>query len=785
MHDSKVRFVSIVVVGLLFLICFAAVAKTEEARVLWVIRDSYESPEDVKRIMQNAADYHFNIILFQIRGNGTVYYPSRLEPWAMAFDGKDPDWDPLRVAVEEAHKHKIELHPWINVYPAWRGKTPHPDSRQLWNSHREWFVVDEEGNYQDPSRIYCSLSATIPAAQEHLFQVYMEVIENYDVDGLHFDFIRYPGFGYSYDPISLAEFKKLTGGTPSEYPAEWIDFRRDAITALLARTYDAIQQKKPHVKVSAAVWWDFREGYNEFLQDAHGWLARGIIDFICPMGYTTDVQGFRILAEDQFANYHNRHIYLGLSTAELEPLLGEVQITRQLGGLGNTFFPYRGLFPRHKPSDKAKMLKKTLYAEPATAPPMPWKSSVDDDVTGPYISHLSTISAKPRTGQQFHIQCRITDPSGVAQSPELGQGPFLIWDNDGNLAGGTMVVMKKKDGTQNEYITVTQIPPQPLRSNFVCRIYAWDDDCDNGDCTDRAVGYSQLTEFIINPPEDLYVFDRELGPLIDAPEYMEVDSEGKLWICSWWGDNVRVLYPDGRECPFSPVTSGRDNEGKTVELFRPSGIAIDSTGVVYVAANATSHTICAFASSDGKPLGGFYTTFANGDLDFDQNDHLFITEVTGDRWHLFTKDGKELEGSPFEGGATGSHINRGLGVSPDGRHVYIACRADKSAHHYVGSIEKGVASYQKVDDLTFRRDVIGAVDVDAAGNLYLSNESLCVIEIYSPYERILGYVYDRQHPFLAPRGVGFAPDGSAIYIVQMGGTSPTRIQKWVRKTKIK
>ena len=122
------------------MLCFAAVAKTEEARVLWVIRDSYKSPEDVKHIMQNAADYHFNIILFQIRGNGTVYYPSRLEPWAMAFDGKDPGWDPLRVAVEEAHKRKLELHPWINVYPAWRGKSLHPDPGQLWNSRREWFV---------------------------------------------------------------------------------------------------------------------------------------------------------------------------------------------------------------------------------------------------------------------------------------------------------------------------------------------------------------------------------------------------------------------------------------------------------------------------------------------------------------------------------------------------------------------------------------------------------------------------------------------------------------------
>lgn len=783
MQSNKARVICTITAGFLFLLCFATAANREEARVLWVIRDSYRSPEDVKRIMQNAADYHFNIILFQVRGNGTVYYPSRLEPWAMAFDGKDPGWDPLRVAVEEAHKRNLELHPWINVYPAWRGEKPHPDPRQLWNSHREWFVVDEEGNYEDPTKAYCSLSPTIPAVQDHLFQVYMEVIENYNVDGLHFDYIRFPGFGYSYDPISLAEFKKLTGGTPSEYPQEWIDFRRDAITALLARTYDAIKQKKPHVKISAAVWWDFREGYNEFLQDSHGWLARGIIDFLCPMGYTTDVQGFRILAEDQLANYHNRHIYPGLSTAQAEALLGEVRITRQLGGLGNTFFPYRGLFPRHKPSEKVEMLKKTLYAEPASPPPMPWKISSDDDVAGPYISHVSTVPEKARSGQPFHIQCRITDPSGVAPAYEIGQGPFLIWDSDGDLAGGSMVAMAKKDGLANEYIMVNSVPAQSLDSNFLCRVYAWDDDCDNGDCTDRAVGYSELTELIINAPEDLYAFDGEIGPLIDAPEYMVVDKEGKLWICSWWGDNVRVLYPDGKECSFSPITQGRDNDGKNVQIYRPSGIAIDSTGVVYVAANATSSTICAFAAADGKPLGGFCTTFANGDLDFDREDHLFITEVNADRWHVFTKDGKELRGSPFEGGAKGSHINRGLGVSPDGRNVYIACRADKAAHHYVGSIKNGEANYQKVLDLTFRRNVIGAVDVGTNGTIYVSNESLCAIEMWNPNEQILGYVYDRQHPFLAPRGVGFAPDGSGIYIVQMGGTSPTRIQKWARKTK--
>jgi uncharacterized lipoprotein YddW (UPF0748 family) len=785
MDTIKGRAIIVFVAGVLSFLCLAARPETQEGRALWVIRDTYRSPADVKRIMQNAADYHFNIILFQIRGNGTVYYPSRLEPWAMAFDGKDPGWDPLKVAVEEAHKHNLELHPWINVYPAWRGEKPHPDPRQLWNSHREWFCVDQEGNYENPSKAYCSLSPTIPAVQDHLFQVYMEVVENYDVDGLHFDYIRFPGFGYSYDPISLAEFKKLTGGTPSEYPQEWNDFRRDGVTALLARTYEAIKQKKPHVKISAAVWWDFREGYNEFLQDSHGWLARGIIDFICPMGYTTDVQGFRILAQDQLANYHNRHIYPGLSTAEVEATLGEVKITRELGGLGNTFFSYRGLFPHHEPSDKVKMLRNTLYAEPASPPPMPWKTSADDDVAGPYISHVSTIPEKARIGQPFYIQCRITDPSGVAMAHEIGQGPFLLWNNDGDLAGGSMVAMTKSEGSDNECITVTSIPAQSLHSNFVCRVYAWDDDCDNGDCTDRAVGYSELTEIIINPREDLYVFDRELGPLIDAPEFMVVDSEGKLWICSWWGDNVRVLYPDGKECPFSPVTKGRDSEGKEVEIYHPSGIAIDSTGVVYVAANATSNTICAFASSDGKPLGGFCTTFPNGDLDFDRANHLFITEVNADRWHVFTKDGKELPGSPFEGGAKGSHVNRGLGVSPDGRHVYIACRADKAAHHYVGSIEDGIASYQKVNDLTFRRDVIGAADVDAAGNLYLSNESLCAIEILSPSHEILGYVYDKQHPFLAPRGVGFAPDGSAIYIVQMGGTSPTRIQKWVRQTKSK
>src|SRR5688572_33407187 len=96
-------------------------AAPREVRALWVTRFDYKSPDDVKKIIENAAALNFNVILFQVRGNGTVFYPSKIEPWAFeltgetpATVGKDPGWDPLKLAIQEARSRGGEVHASVN-----------------------------------------------------------------------------------------------------------------------------------------------------------------------------------------------------------------------------------------------------------------------------------------------------------------------------------------------------------------------------------------------------------------------------------------------------------------------------------------------------------------------------------------------------------------------------------------------------------------------------------------------------------------------------------------------
>ena len=93
------------------------------ARV-WVARFHYRYPDDVRTIIRNCADMGVNTVLWQVRGAGTVAYPSRLEPWLEEFGFTSPGFDPLALAVEEAHRRGLRIEAWVNILPGWRGPKP-------------------------------------------------------------------------------------------------------------------------------------------------------------------------------------------------------------------------------------------------------------------------------------------------------------------------------------------------------------------------------------------------------------------------------------------------------------------------------------------------------------------------------------------------------------------------------------------------------------------------------------------------------------------------------------
>jgi uncharacterized lipoprotein YddW (UPF0748 family) len=392
-----------------------SVAEEVEGRAIWVTRFEYKTPSDVRKIIENCKQYHFNQILFQVRGNGTVFYNSEIEPWAWeltsdspATTGKNPGWDPLQVAIEEAHKgpNPIQLHAYMNVFPGWRGqKYPPPEAKQLWTEHPDWFMVDEKGNKMIPRdhdvdpkvcTWYSFISPGIPAVQDYVVRVFLEVVNKYNVDGIHFDYVRYPHEigDYSYDPISVERFTKLCGKPPKELPAQWNYWRSAQVTEVVRRIYREGKKINPKLIVSASVFRDYQRAGSTVMQRSQEWLEEGIIDLVIPMIYTSDLRIVKRNAADFAKHSYGRLTYSGLSastsrraglpsrlfgqvfglSAARNPslLFKEMCEAKKAGANGVCLFSYSALFKDHLPNDRAAALLRGPFKNSASPPPITW-----------------------------------------------------------------------------------------------------------------------------------------------------------------------------------------------------------------------------------------------------------------------------------------------------------------------------------------------------------------------------------------------------------------------------
>jgi len=278
-------------------------------RAIWVTRWDYKTPADIARVMENCKNAGFNTVLFQVRGNGTVCYPSKIEPWADEFGGRDPGFDPLAVACKEAHKRRMELHAWANVIPGWRGKDAPSNPKQLYNAHPDWFWRDASGRRQ-PMGWYCSVNPCYPEVRKYLTSVMREIVANYPIDGLHLDYIRFPNEwndsyasgasvpDYPRDPRTLMMFRRATGKTPDAAPAMWSAWRTEAITEVVRDISKMVDRTDRKVKLTAAVGAVPEEARKNHFQDARRWMADGLVDAVFPMNYDSDM---RVYAQRQKA----------------------------------------------------------------------------------------------------------------------------------------------------------------------------------------------------------------------------------------------------------------------------------------------------------------------------------------------------------------------------------------------------------------------------------------------------------------------------------------------------
>ena len=357
-----------------------------EVRALWVVRTSLTSVPKIQSMVKAAAENGFNTLIVQVRGRGDAYYRSRQEPRATELKDQPADFDPLAVTLAEAKQRGLKVHAWLNTSLLANLDALPTDPKHVYNRHPEWLAVPRPvaaelydmspGDPRYRARIVEWSRAnrgelegvyTGPAnsrVREHIYKIWMDVLKNYDVDGIHFDYVRLASPDFDYSHTSLEKFRRWLEPKLSKdqrgqlkqssaqnplaavetYGDKFGEFQREQITMLVQRIYLAVKRQKPNVIVSAAVFANHENAYTRRFQDWRRWLSMGILDVACPMAYSTDTAVFKSQIEIAAASAHaaGRQVWAGIGAYRIpaDSTVEKINAARTLGSDGIILFSY-------------------------------------------------------------------------------------------------------------------------------------------------------------------------------------------------------------------------------------------------------------------------------------------------------------------------------------------------------------------------------------------------------------------------------------------------------------
>ena len=252
----------------------------------------------VVQLLDNCTGLGLNTVLAQVRPFGDALYRSSLFPWShlcTGVQGQDPGFDPLDVLLTEAHARGLSLEAWVNPYRLRSSASMPPvlAENSLLNTHPEWVCTVNEGAYLNPA---------IPEAADYVVQGVAELVQNYAVDGIHFDDYFYPTTDPSIDAAQFA----ASGET------DLTAWRRANVTRLVKAAHDAVKAADPTLRFGVSPQGNPDNDRNEQYTDLSVWLtasgADAVVDYLCPQiywgyGYTLSSGSTRFAFENITAEW--------------------------------------------------------------------------------------------------------------------------------------------------------------------------------------------------------------------------------------------------------------------------------------------------------------------------------------------------------------------------------------------------------------------------------------------------------------------------------------------------
>jgi len=396
--------------------------KGQEWRGLWV--DAWNkgiaSLNEVREVVKIAKQYGYNAILLQVRRRGdAIYFPSypNTEPRIASLPS---NLDTLQAYLQEAHAEGIEVHAWITTFLI-STSTPPTSPQHVWNAHPEYLMENAQGSKLMAEGYY--LDPGHPGALAWNEQVVMDLVTHYPIDGLHFDYIRYPQANAGYNPTAIARYNAEYGltGKPSFDDPQFADWRRRQITDWLRYMYAKIISVSPKVKVTAATFAGRSDAYHNRFQDWATWMYEGMLDANVAMNYSKDLGTFQARCQDIMQYSYGRHVYMGIGAYLLkaEDTITQLQYARKSLCPGMILFSYAANCSTGNWLSTYENIYQNCFYTPAQVPDMPWKINLK------HGHIIGTVNVKDEGLRLYNASIVVPMSRKIIKSDSMGRFSLL------------------------------------------------------------------------------------------------------------------------------------------------------------------------------------------------------------------------------------------------------------------------------------------------------------------------------------------------------------------------
>lgn len=466
----------------------AAEEPVEQWRSYWA--DTFhwgiQNPAQVDKLVAAAQAVNANALIVQVGRWADCYCNRSGFPRTNNTAVAPLPYDPLDHVIQRAHAVGIEVHAWVNATPMWNSSIVPTQPDHIFHSHGpsatgadRWLNRRYDGS-EVGGAANRSIDVANPAAVDYYVNGIASIAREYDIDGIHLDYIRYPDYNsttthsdWGYSEVSLARFRAATGRTDTPQPSDeqFSQWRRDQVTNYVRKIYLTLYAANPRLRLSHAGitygygpqsvgGWEKTRTYAEVYQDWRGWLAEGIMDLTVAMNYKrehlADQQRMYEEWNEVLADWQGKRqsaVGPALYLNTVENSLVQARKALQPSAAGNTVVGWSG-YSYAVPSsaananasladsERARLVAGLTVADPSGAPPlfaeraevpaMPWKATPTEGhvvgtvalADGTALDQVPVTLWNPATGQK--VTGRLTDGSGWFGFVDVAPGYWLV-----------------------------------------------------------------------------------------------------------------------------------------------------------------------------------------------------------------------------------------------------------------------------------------------------------------------------------------------------------------------